>query len=73
MCQIQVDIQSKSRPQIPARDNDIDLTESEMACHYSNSREPGDMCHLQYLLKPIWTHDQDQNLPLSYAGGPCQV
>ena len=63
MCQIQVDIQSKCRPRIPSRDYDIDLTESEMACHYSNSRETGDMCHLQHLLKPIWTHDPDQNLP----------
>ena len=32
----------------PHRDYSIDRSESEMACHYSNSRAPGDMCRLQY-------------------------
>ena len=30
----------------PHRDYSIDRSESEMACHYSNSRAPGDMCGL---------------------------
>ena len=28
----------------PSRDYDIDCSESEMACHYSNSRVPGGSC-----------------------------
>ena len=31
------------RVQIPTWDNDIDRSESEMACEYPNSRAPGDM------------------------------
>ena len=38
----------ETRVRIPARDYNTDRSESEMACHYSNSRVPGDMCSLQY-------------------------
>ena len=48
MCQILVDVHSKTRFQIPARDNNINRSESEMACHYSNIRAPCDMCRLRY-------------------------
>ena len=36
-----------SQVQITARDYDIDRSEVEILCCYSNSRVPGDMCHLQ--------------------------
>ena len=44
MCQIQVDTHSKTRVQIPARDYDIDRSDVEILCRYSNSRAPGGMC-----------------------------
>ena len=47
MCQIQVDTHSKIRVQIPARDYDIDRSEVDILCRYSNSRAPGDLCRLQ--------------------------
>ena len=68
-----------------ARDYDIDHSESEMACHYSNSRALSGSCtafnielgneetQLTKLLKPIRTHDPDQNPPQSYTASPCQV
>ena len=51
-------------------DYDINRSESEMACHYSNSWVPGGSCdtfdieetQLTKLLKPIQTHHPDQNL-----------
>ena len=36
---------------IPAQDYDIDRSEAEILCHYSNSRALGDMCCLQYRTK----------------------
>ena len=43
----------RSQVRIPSRDYDIDRSDSEMACHYSNSRAPGDMCHLlSYYIEP---------------------
>ena len=44
MCRIQVDTHSKTRVRIPARDYDINRSESDMACHYSNSRMLGVTC-----------------------------
>ena len=38
----------KTQVQIPAPDYDIDCSEVELLCHYSNSRMPGDICCLQY-------------------------
>ena len=37
--------------QIPIRNYNIDRSEVEILCHYSNSRAPGDMCRLQYQTK----------------------
>ena len=51
VCQIQVDTHLKTQVRIPARDYDIDRSESEMVGHYSNSRAQGDMCRLRYRTK----------------------
>ena len=45
---IQVDTHLKTRVRIPARDYDIEYSEVEILCRYSNSRAPGDMCRLRY-------------------------
>ena len=59
MFQIQVE-SSRSQVLIPAWDYNIDPSESEMACHYSNSGAPGDLLAVyiagnkQDWLKPIY-------------------
>ena len=78
VCQIQVDTHSKTWVRIQAWDNDINCSESEMACHYSNNGRQV-TCVTYYiepsveLLKPIWTHHPDQHPHQSYTAGPCQV
>ena len=71
MCrQIQVDTHSKTQVPIPARDYDIDPSESEMACHFSKSDLAfgealnstwNEETQLTKLLKSIQTHDPDQH------------
>ena len=38
----------ENRVRIPAQDYNIDCSEVEILCPYSNSRAPVDMCRLQY-------------------------
>ena len=48
LSQIQVErILLRPQVQIPTWDYDIERSEVEILCHYSNSRAPGDMCRLQ--------------------------
>ena len=56
----------------PAWDYDIDRLESEMACHYSNSRAPGGSYATYDIRKNIWVELRLQDpgvpdLPLSQA------
>ena len=73
MCQIQVHTHSKTRVQIPTRDYNIDRSEVEMLCRYSNSRAPGDYSTQRNLLnknptQPKSTHNLQENAKVPRHG-----